>query len=137
MTDKEIVLMAQNDAREKRRTVLPKDFGALETMLYQQIYYLCRDYDEGNIPKDMARHLKKQYISEYDKVNLKLRDFTAAAENEQVVVHTHMGISVPCKITGVLTRFSKDKGWTYSLELREVNSFCVIMADLEEVEVQE
>lgn len=71
MTDKEIVLLAQNDAREKRRTVLPKNFGALETMLYQQIYYLCRDYDEGNIPKDEARRLKTQYINDYGRICLK------------------------------------------------------------------
>lgn len=68
---------------------------------------------------------------------MKLEDVTQAAEQELTVIHTHMGISVPCRITGVLTRFSKDKGWTYSLELREVGSFCVIMAALEEVEAQE
>lgn len=68
---------------------------------------------------------------------MKLEDVTAAAEQELTVIHTHMGISVPCKITGVLTRFSKKTGWTYSLELREVNSFCVIIAGLEEVEVKQ
>lgn len=68
---------------------------------------------------------------------MKLEDVTAAAEQELTVIHTHMGISVPCRITGVLTRFSKKTGWTYSLELREVNSNCVIVAGLEEVEVQE
>ena len=71
MTDKEIAIMAQNDAREKRRAVLPEGFGSLETMLYQQIYYLCRDFDEGNIPKDDARRLKTQYISEYGQIKLK------------------------------------------------------------------
>ena len=71
MTDKEIVIMAQNDAREKRRAVLPVDFGSLETMLYQQIFYLCRDYDEGNIPKDEARKLKTKYLQEYGRICLK------------------------------------------------------------------
>ena len=71
MTDKEIVIMAQNDAREKRRAVLPEDFGSLETMLYQQIFYLCRDYDEGNIPKDEARKLKTKYLQEYGRICLK------------------------------------------------------------------
>lgn len=71
MTDKEIVIMAQNDAREKRRTVLPESFGALEVALYREIYYLCRDFDEGNIPKDEARKLKTQYISEYGQIKLK------------------------------------------------------------------
>lgn len=67
---------------------------------------------------------------------MKLEDVTAAAEQELTVIHTHMGISVPCRITGVLTRFSRDKGWTYSLELREVGSFCVIIAALDDVEVK-
>ena len=67
---------------------------------------------------------------------MKLEDVTQAAEQEITVVHTHMGISVPCRITGVLTRFSRENGWTYSLELREINSFSVIIAALEEVEVQ-
>ena len=66
---------------------------------------------------------------------MKLEDVTAAAEQELTVIHTHMGISVPCKITGVMTRFSKKTGWTYSLELQEVNSFCVIIAALDDVEV--
>lgn len=68
---------------------------------------------------------------------MKLEDVTAAAEQELTVIHTHMGISVPCRITGVLTRFSKGKGWTYSLELREVNSFSVIIAGLDDVEVKQ
>lgn len=71
MTDKEIVIMAQNDAREKRRAVLPEDFGSLETMLYQQIFYLCRDFDEGHISGDNARKLKTQYINEYGQIKLK------------------------------------------------------------------
>ena len=71
MTDKEIVIMAQNDAREKRRTVFPEDYGALEVMLYQQIYYLCRDFDEGHTPKEEARRLKTQYVSEYGQIKLK------------------------------------------------------------------
>lgn len=68
---------------------------------------------------------------------MKLEDVTSAAEQELTVIHTHMGISVPCRITGVLTRFSKKNGWTYSLELQEVNSRCVIMAALGEVEVKQ
>ena len=42
---------------------------------------------------------------------------------------------VPCRIYGVLSRFSGGK-WAYSLELREVKSDCVIIAGLEEVEVE-
>ena len=95
MTDKEIVIMAQNDAREKRRAVLPEGFGSLETMLYQQIYYLCRDFDEGNIPKDDARRLKTQYISEYGQIKLK-----------QDVYCDHMRRMV--KISSILTDAEKN-----------------------------
>ena len=66
---------------------------------------------------------------------MKLEEVTSVAEQALTVIHTHMGISVPCKISGVLSRFSGG-GWTYSLELRELKSGCLIYAGLEEVEVK-
>lgn len=90
MTDKEIVIMAQNDAREKRRAVLPEDFGSLETMLYQQIFYLCRDYDEGNIPKDEARKLKTKYLQEYGRICLK-RDIYSDHMKRMVAISQVLG----------------------------------------------
>ena len=65
---------------------------------------------------------------------MKLEEVTSAAEQALTVIHTHMGISVPCKISGVLSRFSGGC-WGYSLELREEKSGCLIYAGLEEVEV--
>lgn len=65
---------------------------------------------------------------------MKLEEVTSAAEQALTVIHTHMGISVPCKISGVLSRFSGGC-WTYSLELRELKSGCLIYAGLEEVEM--
>ena len=90
MTDKEIVIMAQNDAREKRRAVLPEGFGSLETMLYQQIFYLCRDYDEGNIPKDEARKLKTKYLQEYGRICLK-RDIYSDHMKRMVAISQVLG----------------------------------------------
>lgn len=90
MTDKEIVIMAQNDAREKRRAVLPEGFGSLETMLYQQIFYLCRDYDEGNIPKDEARKLKTKYLQEYGRICLK-RDIYSDHMKRMVTISQVLG----------------------------------------------
>lgn len=66
---------------------------------------------------------------------MKIEDVTAAAEQELTVIHTHMGIQSRCRISGVLTRFSKNKGWTYSLELTDLKAGCVIIAGLDEVEV--
>ncbi|HCD70880.1 MAG TPA: hypothetical protein DEQ68_09675 [Ruminococcaceae bacterium] len=65
---------------------------------------------------------------------MRIEDVTRAAEQGLTVIHTHMNISVPCRISGVLSRFDKGR-WTYSLELREIKSGCVIIAALEEVEV--
>ena len=55
--------------------------------------------------------------------------------NGSTVIHTHMGISARYKVTGVITRFSKDKGWTYSLELKDLNANCVVIAAPEDTEV--
>ena len=60
-----------------------------------------------------------------------------AMMNGRTVIHTHMGISARYKISGVITRFSKDKGWTYSLELKDLNANCVVIAAIEDTEVAE
>lgn len=66
---------------------------------------------------------------------MKIEEVTAAMEREQTVLHTHMGITVRCRITGCITRYSKKKGWHYALELAELKSKCVIIANLEETEL--
>ena len=60
-----------------------------------------------------------------------------AMMNDRTVVHTHMGISARYKVTGVITRFSKGKGWTYSLELKDLNANSVVIATIEDTEVAE
>ena len=60
-----------------------------------------------------------------------------AMMNGRTVVHTHMGISARYKVSGVITRFSKEKGWTYSLELKDLNANCVVIAAIEDTEVVE
>ena len=61
---------------------------------------------------------------------MKLEEVTKAAEQGAVVLHTHMGIT-----SSVITRYAKG-GWTYSLELMDVNTPSVIIAALDEVEVE-
>lgn len=80
MTDKEIVLLAQDDVRNKRRTILPDGIDPLDELLYREIYYLCRDYDDGNISKEAARKLKTQYISEYGALSLKRKVYLDHAQ---------------------------------------------------------
>ena len=67
---------------------------------------------------------------------MKLEEVTKAAEQGAVVLHTHMGITYRCRISGVITRYAKRSGWTYSLELTDVNTPSVIIAALDEVEVE-
>ena len=51
----------------------------------------------------------------------------------QLIKHTYNG-SAPIKyrIGGVITRYSKDKGWTYSLELRDLKNGCVVIAAMKD-----
>lgn len=67
---------------------------------------------------------------------MKLEDVTQAAEQGAVVLHTHMGITSRCRISGVITRYTERTGWSYSLELMDVNTPSVIIAALDEVEVE-
>ena len=67
---------------------------------------------------------------------MKIENVTHVVEQGLTVIHTHMGIPVPCRISGIIKRFSNGK-WTYSLELREIKSGCVIIASMEEVKVNE
>ena len=60
-----------------------------------------------------------------------------AMMNGRTVIHTHMGISARYKVSGVITRFSKDKGWTYSLELKDLNANSVVIAAIKDTEVAE
>lgn len=66
---------------------------------------------------------------------MKLEEVTKAAEQGAVVLHTHMGITSRCRISGVVSRFAKG-AWSYSLELMDVNTPSVIIAALDEVEVE-
>ena len=66
---------------------------------------------------------------------MKLEEVTQAAEQGAVVLHTHMGVTSRCRISGVITRYTK-AGWTYSLELTDLKAPCVIVAGLEDVEVE-
>lgn len=64
-----------------------------------------------------------------------LEQVNEAMMTGRTVVHTHMGISAQYKVSGVITRFSRDKGWTYSLELKDINANTVVIAALEDTEV--
>lgn len=66
---------------------------------------------------------------------MKLEDVTQAAEQGAIVLHTHMGITSRCRISGVITRYAKG-AWAYSLELTDLKANSVIIAALEDCEVE-
>lgn len=67
---------------------------------------------------------------------MKLEEVTKAAEQGAVVLHTHMGITSRCRISGVITRYTERTGWSYSLELTDLKANSVIIAPLEDCEVE-
>lgn len=74
---------------------------------------------------------------------MKLEEVTQAAEQGAVILHTHMGITTRCRISGVITRYTEKSGctgrtgWAYSLELTDLKANSVIIAALEDCEVSE
>lgn len=67
---------------------------------------------------------------------MKLEEVTKAAEQGAVILHTHMGITSRCRISGVITRYTEKSGWSYSLELTDLKANSVIIAALEDCEVE-
>lgn len=73
---------------------------------------------------------------------MKLEEVTQAAEQGAVILHTHMGITSRCRISGVITRYTEKSGrtgrtgWSYSLELTDLKANSVIIAALEDCEVE-
>ena len=68
---------------------------------------------------------------------MKIEQVNEIMMSGKTVVHTHMGISARYKITGVITRYSAAKGWTYSLELQDLKSNCIVIAALEDTEAEQ
>lgn len=64
---------------------------------------------------------------------MKLEDVNDAIVGEKTVIHEHNGYSIPYRITGVITRYDKRKGWWYALELRDLKANSITVANIEEV----
>ena len=65
---------------------------------------------------------------------MKLEEVNEAMVNGRAVSHTHMGTTCTYTIRGVITRYSPETGWTYSLELVD-KAGCIVYAALEDTEV--
>ena len=66
-----------------------------------------------------------------------LEQVNAAMVEGKTVIHTHMGLSAEYRLSGIITRYSPEKGWCYSLELRDLKADCVVIAALDDCEVCE
>lgn len=71
---------------------------------------------------------------------MKLEEVNEAMVNGRAVSHTHMGITCTYTIRGVITRYSPETGWSYSLELvsgsTKERAGCLVYAALEDTEAQ-
>lgn len=52
----------------------------------------------------------------------------------QTVRHTHGGITAEYTISGVISRYSKIRGWYYVLELKDRKADSLSVVNMEEVE---
>ncbi|MCM1167098.1 MAG: hypothetical protein NC401_13920 [Ruminococcus sp.] len=68
---------------------------------------------------------------------MKIEDVNKALMDGKIIRHTLRGETYRYRLSGVLTRYSPEKGWTYSLELRDLRADCITMAALEDCEVEE
>lgn len=68
---------------------------------------------------------------------MKLEDVNDVMVSGKIVIHEHNGFSIPYKITGVITRYDKKRGWWYTLELHDLKANSITEASMEEVRVAE
>lgn len=68
---------------------------------------------------------------------MKIDDVNAAMVNGSVIRHTLNGTVCRYKLSGVITRYSHVRGWLYSLELRDLKANCIVVARLEDCEVED
>ena len=68
---------------------------------------------------------------------MKIDDVNAAMVNGSVIRHTLNGTVCRYKISGVITRYSHVRGWLYSLELRDLKANCIVVARLEDCEMED
>lgn len=67
---------------------------------------------------------------------MKIEEASQAMVNGSIIRHTHNGAMLRYKLSGVITRYSAVRGWTYSLELQDLKANCIVVAALEDCEVE-
>ena len=119
-------------------------------MLYTIARNIYKAYSDKIVILEQAQAEKKDAIYQYnldvheERITAEQRakmfrltdEISAAMVKGCNVTHTHMGVTASYSVRGVITRYSKEKGWTYSLELQD-KSGCIVYAALEDTEVQD
>lgn len=67
---------------------------------------------------------------------MKIEEASQAMLNGSFIRHTRNGVTIRYMLSGVITRYSPVRGWTYSLELKDLKSNCIVVASLEDCEVE-
>lgn len=67
---------------------------------------------------------------------MKIEEASEAMANGSIIRHTRNGTTLRYTLSGVITRYSAVRGWTYSLELRDLKANCIVVASLEDCEVE-
>lgn len=67
---------------------------------------------------------------------MKIEEASQAMVNDSIIRHTRNGTTLRYKLSGVISRYSAVRGWTYSLELQDLKANCIVVAALEDCEVE-
>lgn len=134
----------------QKKSPPPDTFSLPEMTLFTTARNIYKSYSDGVISLEQAQAEKAQVIRLFNDLTRKERD--AAEKRAQIfrisdelheamrsgltASHTHMGITCTYTIRGVITRYSPETGWTYSLELID-NAGCLVYAAMEDVEVHD
>lgn len=64
-----------------------------------------------------------------------LDEVNSALVTGAIITHNNDSVKCRYRISGVITRYSREKGWTYSLELRDLKADCIVYARLEDCQI--
>ena len=73
MTEKEIIAAARSAAKACGHPIPPQGLNMVELPLFWGIYYVCRQYRDGELTAQTAKKLKNRIVTEYGQMDLARR----------------------------------------------------------------
>ncbi len=68
---------------------------------------------------------------------MKIENVNSAIESGKTVIVEHGGLQLHYKIKGVISRYDKQKGWYYLLELQDIKATnSITIAKVEDVKIE-